>query len=158
MDNKEKIDYTLKVEALKDGTAIDHIPASVGTKVLRMFGLMESGERLYVGLNLPSRRLGKKDLIKVENITFTPAQANQLALFAPNATVNVIENFKVKEKLTLGVPDTVDGMLTCPNSNCITATEPVETSFRVSEKEGEVRLKCKYCEKTFARDAFAQLR
>ena len=158
MDNKEKIDYTLKVEALKDGTAIDHIPASVGTKVLRMFGLMESGERLYVGLNLPSRRLGKKDLIKVENILLTAEQANQLALFAPNATVNVIENFKVKEKLTLGVPDTVDGMLTCPNSNCITATEPVETSFRVSEKEGEVRLKCKYCEKTFARDAFAQLR
>ena len=158
MDNKEKIDYTLKVEALKDGTAIDHIPASVGTKVLRMFGLMESGERLYVGLNLPSRRLGKKDLIKVENILRTAEQANQLALFAPNATVNVIENFKVKEKLPLGVPDTVDGMLTCPNSNCITATEPVETSFRVSEKEGEVRLKCKYCEKTFARDAFAQLR
>ena len=45
------------------------------------------------------------------------------------------------------MPDTVDGMLTCPNSNCITATEPVETSFRVSEKEGEVRLWCKYCEK-----------
>ena len=59
---------------------------------------------------------------------------------------------------SLGVPETVDGMLSCPNSNCITATEPVETSFRVSEKEGEVRLKCKYCEKTFARDAFAQLR
>ena len=56
------------------------------------------------------------------------------------------------------MPETVDGMLSCPNSNCITATEPVETSFRVSEKDGEVRLKCKYCEKTFARDAFAQLR
>ena len=72
--------------------------------------------------------------------------------------MNVIENFKVKEKLTLGVPDTVDGMLTCPNSNCITATEPVETSFRVSEKEGEVRLKVQVLRKTFARDAFAQLR
>ncbi len=79
MDNKEKIDYTLKVEALKDGTAIDHIPAGVGTKVLRMFGLMESGERLYVGLNLPSRRLGKKDLIKVESeISQTQASIEQI--------------------------------------------------------------------------------
>ena len=86
----------------------------------------------------------------MENITFTKEQANQLALFAPNATVNVIKDFKVETKLSLGVPETVDGMLSCPNSNCITATEPVETSFRVSEKDGEVRLKCKYCEKTFA--------
>ena len=45
--------------------------------------MSESGERIYIGFNLPSRRTGKKDLIKVENITFTPAQANQLALFAP---------------------------------------------------------------------------
>ena len=152
------MDYTLKVEALKSGTVIDHIPAGQGRRVLKLFRLSESGERIYIGFNLPSRRTGKKDLIKVENITFTKEQANQLALFAPNATVNVIKDFKVETKLSLGVPETVDGMLSCPNSNCITATEPVETSFRVSEKDGEVRLKCKYCEKTFARDAFAQLR
>ena len=152
------MEHTLKVEALANGTVIDHIPAGQGRRILKLFRMSESGERIYIGFNLPSRRTGKKDLIKVENITFTKEQANQLALFAPNATVNVIKDFKVETKLSLGVPETVDGMLSCPNSNCITATEPVETSFRVSEKDGEVRLKCKYCEKTFARDAFAQLR
>jgi len=40
-----------------------------------------------VGLNLPSAALGAKDLIKVENSSLTEAQANQLALFAPDATV-----------------------------------------------------------------------
>ena len=143
------MEHTLKVEALANGTVIDHIPAGQGRRILKLFRMSESGERIYIGFNLPSRRTGKKDLIKVENITFTPAQANQLALFAPNATVNVIENFKVKEKLTLGVPDTVDGMLTCPNSNCISRSEPVASSFSVKSHAGEVHLKCRYCEKEF---------
>ncbi|MBP8813051.1 MAG: aspartate carbamoyltransferase regulatory subunit [Laribacter sp.] len=158
MDNKEKIDYTLKVEALKDGTAIDHIPAGVGTKVLRMFGLMESGERLYVGLNLPSRRLGKKDLIKVENILLTAEQANQLALFAPNATVNVIRNFEVVEKHKLELPNQIEGVFSCPNSNCISHNEPVRSRFSVRRaKDGGVRMKCHYCEKSFSQDIVAEL-
>ena len=152
MDNKEKIDYTLKVEALKDGTAIDHIPASVGTKVLRMFGLMESGERLYVGLNLPSRRLGKKDLIKVENILLTAEQANQLALFAPHATVNIIQDFKVVKKHQLRLPEQISGVFACPNSNCISHSEPVASHFTVRDVNGVVRLKCRYCEKSFSKE------
>lgn len=155
----EKIDYTLKVEALKDGTAIDHIPAGVGAKILRMFGLMESGERLYIGLNLPSQRLGKKDLIKVENVILTSDQANQLALFAPSATVNVIRNFEVVDKHNLQLPDHIDGVFACPNSNCISHNEPVPSYFYVrGVKNGKPRMKCRYCEKSFSQEIVTELR
>ncbi len=151
------MEHSLKVEALKNGTAIDHIPAGQARRILKLFRLSESGERVYIGFNLPSQQFGKKDLIKVENIQLSPEQANQLALFAPHATVNVIENFQVIAKHRLGLPESISGALTCPNSNCITHVEPIETTFRVLEVKGEVRLKCRYCEKAYGRDAFAQL-
>ena len=152
------MDYTLKVEALKSGTVIDHIPAGQGRRVLKLFRLSESGERIYIGFNLPSQRIGCKDLIQLANIQPTPEEANQLALFAPCATVNVIQDFQIAKKYQLGLPEVVTGMLNCPNTNCITHNEPVTSQFRVSQRSGEVRLKCKYCEKTFARDTFEQLK
>ena len=152
----KKVDYTLKVEALKDGTAIDHIPAGLGTRILHMFKLDESGQRLYMGFNLPSQQLGKKDLIKVENVLLTQEQANQLALFAPLATVNVIKNFEVVEKHKLELPNHIECVYACPNSNCISHNEPVLSYFMVRRtKLGTVRMKCKYCEKTFNQDIVA---
>ena len=77
--------YTRTVEALKQGTVIDHIPAGQGLTILRLFKLSETGERVTVGLNLSSRHMGAKDIIKVENIALSEEQANELALFAPQA-------------------------------------------------------------------------
>ncbi|MGK4729462.1 aspartate carbamoyltransferase regulatory subunit, partial [Salmonella enterica] len=83
-------DHKLKVEAIKRGTVIDHIPAQVGFKILSLFRLTETDERITVGFNLPSENLGKKDLIKIENVFLTAEQANRLAMYAPQATVNII--------------------------------------------------------------------
>ena len=64
-------DNKLQVEAIKRGTVIDHIPAQVGFKLLSLFRLTETDQRITIGLNLPSGELGRKDLIKIEN-TFLP--------------------------------------------------------------------------------------
>ena len=40
-------------------------PAGQGIKILKLFHLLETRERITVGLNLPSAALGAKDLIKV---------------------------------------------------------------------------------------------
>ena len=45
-------------------------------------------------------------------------QANQLALFAPTATVNIIEDFAVVKKHQLKLPEFIAGVFHCPNSNC----------------------------------------
>ncbi|PHM23820.1 aspartate carbamoyltransferase regulatory subunit [Xenorhabdus ehlersii] len=146
-------DHQLQVEAIKCGTVIDHIPAHVGFKLLSLFKLTETDQRITIGLNLPSNHLGKKDLIKIENTFLTAQQANQLAMYAPNATINNIENYVVVKKMQINLPDRIDSVLVCPNSNCISHNEPVDSSFYVMSEKDDVVLRCKYCEKEFDRQA-----
>ncbi|MBD2809814.1 aspartate carbamoyltransferase regulatory subunit [Xenorhabdus sp. Vera] len=146
-------DHQLQVEAIKCGTVIDHIPAHVGFKLLSLFKLTETYQRITIGLNLPSNHLGKKDLIKIENTFLTEQQANQLAMYAPHATINNIENYAVVKKMHINLPERIDGILICPNSNCISHNEPVKSSFHVITAEDDVVLRCKYCEKEFDRQA-----
>ncbi|MDN3696417.1 MULTISPECIES: aspartate carbamoyltransferase regulatory subunit [Vibrio] len=148
----------LQVEAICNGSVIDHIPAHVGIKVLKLFNMHKTNERVTIGLNLPSSALGHKDLIKIENVFITNEQANQLALYAPAATVNQIENYKVVDKLTLSLPEQINAIFECPNSNCISHGEPVESGFKVLLKKERVQLKCKYCEKVFSRGIMTEKR
>ena len=147
-----KKETQLQVEAIKNGTVIDHIPAQVGIKVLKLFAMDKSMQRVTIGLNLPSSALGYKDLLKIENTFINEQQANKLALYAPHATVNQIEDYQVVKKLALALPEFASNVFECPNTNCITHGEPVESSFKVFEKKEDIRLKCKYCEKVFSRE------
>ena len=147
-----KKETQLQVEAIKNGTVIDHIPAQVGIKVLKLFAMDKSKQRVTIGLNLPSSALGYKDLLKIENTFINEQQANKLALYAPHATVNQIEDYQVVKKLALALPEFASNVFECPNTNCITHSEPVKTHFKVIEKNHDIRLKCQYCEKVFSRD------
>ncbi|MFT7684573.1 MAG: aspartate carbamoyltransferase regulatory subunit [Moritella dasanensis] len=149
-------EHQLQVEAIKNGSVIDHIPANLGIKILKLFNLEDSNQRVTVGLNLPSSELGHKDLIKIENVFLNEDQANQLALYAPHATVNQIENYEVSKKLKLTLPQKVTAVFACPNSNCITHNEPVNSSFAVVARNEIVQLKCKYCEKSFSREIMTE--
>ncbi|WPM84573.1 aspartate carbamoyltransferase regulatory subunit [Apirhabdus apintestini] len=140
----------LQVEAIKRGTVIDHIPAHTGFTLLTRFRLTETQNRITIGLNLPSAEPGRKDLIKLENTFLTEPQVNQLALYAPQATVNHIDNYEVVAKSRPALPERIDGVLTCPNGNCISRNEPVASSFNIRMRSDTVVLKCKYCEKEFA--------
>lgn len=143
-------DNKLQVEAIKRGTVIDHIPAQVGFKLLSLFRLTETDQRITIGLNLPSGELGRKDLIKIENTFLTEDQINQLAVYAPHATVNRIDDYEVVAKIAPTLPERIERVLTCPNGNCISRSEPVFSSFAVKKRDADVVLTCKYCEKAFA--------
>ncbi|KZX76628.1 aspartate carbamoyltransferase regulatory subunit [Oleiphilus sp. HI0009] len=147
MDKQTK----MQVEAIKNGTVIDHIPANVGLKILRLFDIEQGTEKVTIGLNLPSSSSATKakDIIKIENVFLTQQQASQLAIYAPNATVNQIEGYRVVKKLPLALPEVIESVFKCPNSNCITHGEPVNSSFKVIVDQEDVRMKCKYCERTF---------
>lgn len=148
---------TRTVEAIKDGTVIDHIPVGQGVKILQLFKFPETGQRVTVGFNLTSRNLKVKDIIKVENIALTERQANELALFAPNATVNVISDFKVIKKHKLKLPETIKAVFACPNYNCISHVEPIESFFYIKMFKKEIKMRCKYCERVFNKDIVASI-
>lgn len=139
----------LQVEAIFCGTVIDHIPAQVGLKLLSLFKLLHTKERITIGLNLPSNQQKKKDLIKLENVLLNEDQANQLSIYAPLATVNQIKNYIVIKKQKLKLPKIINGILSCPNENCISKVELKAADFIVKIKLNKIYLKCKYCERDF---------
>ena len=141
----------LSVEAIEKGTVIDHIPAGLGLTILRQFKLLHYGSAVTVGFNLPSKTQGSKDIIKIAGVSFDDAAANRLALFAPEAVVNTIEDFKVVTKRRLQLPDEIAEVFHCPNANCASRSEPVKSRFYVKTQNAQTKLKCHYCEKTFPR-------
>jgi aspartate carbamoyltransferase regulatory subunit len=85
--------------------------------------------------------------VKIENRTLKKEEVDKIALVAPNATWNVIKDFKVVKKSKIEIPDVLEGVLKCPNPKCITnSDEPMTTKFTVEEKQ-PVKLRCNYCER-----------
>lgn len=152
MDTNKK----LSVEAIEKGTVIDHIPAGKGLTILRQFKLLHYGSAVTVGFNLPSKTQGCKDIIKITGVWLDDKAANRLALFAPEAVVNTIDNFKVTDKRRLELPDEITEVFRCPNTNCASHGEPVKSRFYVRTQGNQTKLKCHYCEKTFSRDSVAE--
>lgn len=139
----------LLVSAIKNGTVIDHIDAGHALKIIRILNLADHQKVVTVGLNLPSRAMKFKDIIKVEGRELTPEEANRVAILAPTASLNIIRNYEVVKKFNLKLPEKIDHLLVCPNLKCITNHEPMDSSFKIFPVGHEVKVKCVYCEKTF---------
>jgi len=152
MKDLEKNLKKLKVSALKNGTVIDHIPPQNLFKVISILGLDKIREDMITfGMNLDSKAMGSKALIKISNKYFEDDDINRIALIAPNAKLNIIKNYKVVEKKEVQVPDEVIGIVKCFNPKCITNHEDIPTYFKVINKD-PLELKCKYCEKITNKD------
>ena len=136
----------LMVRRIKEGTVIDHIDEGKGLQVLdalRIDG--KDGSLITIALNVPSGKFKKKDIIKVENKFLKDDDTNKLAVIVPNATINIIKNYKLVEKRRVALPNEVDRIFRCSNPDCITnSTEHIESIMDVMDKEGRV-LKCRYC-------------
>ena len=143
-DDEFDTDRELRVSKIENGTVIDHITGGQALNVLAILGIDGGeGEVVSMGMNVPSDRLGRKDVLKIEDRELSQSELDVLSLIAPAATVNIIRNYEVADKHRLDRPDSVRGVLECPNLNCITnEDEPVDSQFEVLE-EG---LRCVYCE------------
>ncbi|HEY7589128.1 MAG TPA: aspartate carbamoyltransferase regulatory subunit [Thermoplasmata archaeon] len=138
----------LRVTPIKNGTVIDHIPAGMALKVLKILGIGDNvTSTVTVAMHVPSRAMGWKDIVKVEDRELAAREIDKIALVAPMATVNVIRNYNVAEKHRVSLPDRAVGILQCANPNCISnAKEPVESEFVVRSKN-PLRVFCKYCDR-----------
>ena len=141
-------DKQLLVSKIETGIVIDHIPPGKAFSVLHLLKL-DPDARALIAQNVESKTLNRKDLIKIEGSYLTSSQIDLIALVAPSATLNVIENWGVKEKRRLQLPEFIDGIFSCPNPLCPTNERytPSRTRFKV-ETGGEVetiKLHCTYC-------------
>ena len=143
----------LMVEAIANGTVIDHIAPGQAMNILRLFNFLGKHNHITVGFNLRSGELGSKDIIKIADVTFSPSETEQLAILAPNATINNIKDYKVIDKYNLRLPLESVGAFSCPNSNCVTHMEKAATPrFKIFKQGEQVMMRCHYCERVFTRE------
>lgn len=138
----------LKVTPIRNGTVIDHLPAGSALGICQVLGIPRPGSASTVSvvMNVPSDAMGHKDIIKVEDRDLHEDAQQQLAVMAPNATVNTIRDYHVSEKRTPEAPETVKNLAACPNPGCITNDEePVSSEFDVHRNGDGYELSCAFC-------------
>jgi aspartate carbamoyltransferase regulatory subunit len=137
----------LKIPLIKEGTVIDHIAAGNAVKVLHILGIPKKTKSVVsVAMNVKSK-IGKKDIVKVENRELDPSEVNKIALIAPKATINIIREYEVVKKFDVDIPNEIVGIVRCPNPTCVSnSKEPIESRFIVVNKD-PIRIKCYYCER-----------
>ena len=134
----------INVSKLKKGVVIDHIEANKGYKIFNQLKLDESEDVVVLMRNVPSQKMGKKDLIKIENDV--NVDLTVLGLIDPNVTVNIVENGERVKKIKLSIPETVKGILECKNPRCISKHENVgEIEFTLVDAEKKL-YRCEYCD------------
>lgn len=135
----------LAVAALRRGTVIDHIPSPVLFKVVKLLEIESLDKNVTIGNNLSSKALGTKGIIKVADTFFPEEVINRIAILAPTAVVNTIEDYEVVKKDKVVVPDEILDIVRCTNPKCISCNEPMKTRFNVVARN-PVKLCCAYCE------------
>ena len=131
---------------IRNGTVIDHITRGHALIVLKILGItgME-GTVVSVAMNVPSQKLGFKDIVKIEGRELKPEEVDRIALVAPRATINIIREYEVVDKMRVRLPKTLKDIVRCINPACISnSNEPVQPLFYVISEE-PLRLKCHYC-------------
>ena len=137
----------LTINSIKKGIVIDHIKAGTGIKIFNYLSLNKADFSVALIINASSSKMGKKDMIKIENAIDVDITA--LGLIDPNITINIIKDECIVEKIYPKLPEKVEDIITCKNPRCITSIEnyiPHEF-YLVDELKGEYR--CKYCDEIY---------
>ena len=145
----EKSDEKMKIKLIKNGVVIDHITSGRSLQVLSILGIgADYCDEVTIGMNIPSKSMGKKDIVKIENRDVKTDEINKIAIMAPKATINRIRDYKVTKKEKVILPNEIIGIIKCPNPQCVSnkQREPVESFFIVVQRE-PLNLMCKYCER-----------
>ena len=140
----------LLIRRIKNGTVIDHIEGGEALNVVKILGITgTTQEALSIATNVPSRDMGRKDIVKLTNRELSKEEVDRIALISPHATINIVRNFKVCEKKGVEIPSLIVGIVRCPNPGCISNThEPIKTKFRVLP----TGLQCYYCDGEITKD------
>ena len=134
----------LNVDTIKNGLVIDHIRSGSGWRIFQWLGLDKAPFCAALIMNVPSKRHGKKDMIKIDNVM--DIDYSVLGFIDPNICVNIIQNEKIIRKVKMELPSRVQNVFTCKNPRCITTTEQeIDQIFELVNTEKRV-YRCIYCE------------
>ncbi|MGY5872395.1 MAG: aspartate carbamoyltransferase regulatory subunit [Candidatus Thorarchaeota archaeon] len=140
-------DDKIRIVKIHDGTVIDHIRAGKALEVLKILRITgEDGHVVSLAMNISSSKIEKKDIVKVEHRFLKDEEVARIALVAPEATINHIEDSKLIKKTCVELPETLTDIMQCPNQRCVTnkEREPIHSKYQVISHK-PIQLKCLYC-------------
>ena len=134
----------MNIDSIKDGVVIDHITAGKAMELYFHLGLDKLDYQVAIIKNASSKKMGKKDIIKVDgNIEL---DMNVIGYFDPGATVTIIKDSSVVEKKKITLPERITNVILCKNPRCITTTEQeLPHVFRLTDEKNRI-YRCLYCE------------
>lgn len=134
----------MTIDEIKNGIVIDHITAGKGMKIYSLLNLDKLECSVAFIKNAPSRKIGKKDIIKID--ADIKINTDILGYVDPDVTVNIIKDGKNIEKKRIALPEKLTNVITCKNPRCISTTEQeLPQVFTLTDKENRV-YRCLYCE------------
>lgn len=134
----------MNIDSITNGFVIDHITAGRGMGIYELLGLDKLECPVAIIMNAGSKKMGKKDIIKVDGDV--PLNLEVIGYADPKVTVNIIKNGTLTEKLTIPMPETLTNVIFCKNPRCITSVEQeIEHIFKLTDREENV-YRCIYCE------------
>ena len=134
----------MNIDSIQNGYVIDHISAGRGMRLYELLGLDSADCSVAIIKNVTSRKLGKKDIIKID--ADIPLNLEIIGYVDPGVTVNIIKDGKLIEKRGIEMPETLTNVIKCKNPRCITTTEQeIKHIFKLTDREKRV-YRCIYCE------------
>ena len=140
----------LNVGKLTEGFVLDHIKAGRCMDIYRSLGLDKLDCCVAIIKNAKSKKMGKKDIIKIAG-GLDSIDLDVIGFLNHKITVNIITNGKISEKKTLHLPKKLTNVIHCKNPRCITSIEQeLPNVFLLTDPE-TATYRCKYCEEKYTK-------
>ncbi len=134
----------MHVDSVKNGIVIDHIDAGRAMQIYNLLSLDKLDCSVAILKNVPSRKMGKKDIIKIDRDI--DINYDELGFISPNITVAIVRGGVVVDKKHIELPEKLVDVLKCKNPRCITTTEQdIKHIFRLTNRES-CTYRCIYCD------------
>ena len=134
----------MNIDSITNGIVIDHITAGRGMKLYELLGLDNADCSVAIIKNVTSKKMGKKDIIKVD--ADISVDVDSVGYVDPGITVNIIRDGKLIEKRGIALPEILTNVIKCKNPRCITSVEQeIVHVFKLTDRDNGI-YRCQYCE------------
>jgi len=134
----------MKIDSIKDGIVLDHIKAGRSMDIYRYLGLDKLDCSVAIIKNVPSNKMGKKDILKIADTL--DINLDVLGYVDPDITVCYIKDYEIVQKKHVELPEKIVNIIHCKNPRCITSEErDIDHIFKLTDREHRI-YRCVYCE------------
>ena len=132
------------IDAISNGIVIDHISAGKAMELYNILGLGKLDCSVALLQNVVSRKLGRKDILKIDRVI--ELDWDVIGYVDPGITANIIKDGQRVEKRQLKLPERITNVIRCKNPRCITSVEQELPQIFTLTDPAQRIYRCLYCE------------